>query len=118
MINKFRRKFLVSISLSAFSLPVFSKTTSFLMSESLGDKAKEFLGVYRIWLETMNIEPEDYLLNKGIKELNNKSIIKEASVGDFNAGATININGYVLSLTEAAVVAAVGRNFLGGLWSI
>ena len=73
---------------------------------------KEFLYVHNEWLNSQRIDPDSYLQNRGLIDIDNRELLKLLSIEDFNNGQTMMINGFVLSEIEVAVIASVGKVYL------
>lgn len=112
MINKIRRNIIFASTFFSFSGAAFAKGFSVSPLETKVDHNREFLEVYVTWVREMGEEPAAYLLKKGIYDLDNKRLLKEMSVRDFESGATISVNGFVLSQTEAAAAACSGLAYI------
>ncbi|OUR99170.1 hypothetical protein A9Q81_11365 [Gammaproteobacteria bacterium 42_54_T18] len=112
MINKYRRKMIFASTLISFSGVTFGKGLPFYPLKTKVNPNQEFSEVYAVWISVMGEEPAAYLMKKGIHDLDNKRLLKEMSVKDFESGATLSVNGFVLSYTEAAAAACIGSAYI------
>lgn len=111
MLDQSKRTFIKISALTMTALPLVSSPSVFAATESATVSAmvKEFYSVYQAWMRAESVDPVDYLRSRGLDSIDDKVAIRSFSKQDFACGNTIHINGFVLSKTEAAAIACLGK---------
>ena len=117
MFEKKRRDFICSLVASTMSGAAIAYTQPLFFHNNTIDntKADEYKRVYQAWIQAEHGEPIEYLKNRGVHDLNNSLLIRSLSIIDFENGFTITVNGFVLSLAEAAVMASFSQSSLNSI---
>lgn len=113
MVDQLRRQFIAA----AVGSCVFSSVP--MLSDSFGQHTKqkktlvvdEYLYIYKHWMNEVGLEPADYLISRGITTLTNRENVREYVTADFSTANTMNIQGYILSKVEVAIMGSIGKNF-------
>lgn len=69
--------------------------------------------ILRVWLSTQNSLPSEYLLREGVDTADAPSIKKRIQK-DFREDNLLTINGFLLSKTESALLAALAMLMMNG----
>lgn len=112
MADQTKRDFLKISAASVVGLPLVSSPliAATSLSSERSAMEREFYAVYRIWLGSQSIDPVDYLRSRDLNDVDDKTKIRNLSKEDFACGNVVKIKGFVLSKTEAAVLASMGKS--------
>lgn len=74
------------------------------------DCARECCAVYEAWLKQEKMLPKEYLANKGVCDIRKgEGLYSELLPAEFAANDIIEVNGFVMAKSEAAMVAYLGQ---------
>ena len=108
MVDNTRRSllqyFATTGAISALGVGFINATDNFELANENVNIAKL---INQEWYKTMSISPFAYLNQKSISNLTTHSEIESTIQSDFRNDSTVIVNGYILSATEAALIASI-----------
>lgn len=108
MLDKSKRNFIKYIaSSSAFASLNTSVLASTISSKLEINSVNISKLVSDIWNKEMPMSPYSYLSQKSISAHTSERRVKEAIQHDFKNDKTILVNGFIISATEAALIATI-----------
>lgn len=107
MIDQTRRRLVQAGVLGAVSLLCIKNLVG-ADQELRGNDHAIAMNVYKQWMTKDLGEPDDYLKGKGLP-LADKQSINNCIRDDFASARTEEFDGFILSLTEAAIIASYGQ---------
>lgn len=108
MVDKVKRNMLL-LPLAISGVSAFAHTNMGSLGLEHKNRKAEFQYVYACWKKKFSYEPESYLLSQGVSLQEDKEQIQAISRQDFKKGNTLEINGFILSKIETALMAATGK---------
>jgi hypothetical protein len=95
-----RRRFLSLAVALPVTLGAFSAHGSHPLPELYNSSEMDISSLVKSWDESFDLSPQDYLANSGMLERSAR--LDERSKKDFKEHRTLNLNGLLLSQSEAA----------------